>query len=49
MTYVLIDKKKNKENNENELKLNATEDETLRIKVNPIAWQEIPKIWNNLL
>ena len=34
---------------QNELKLNATEDETLRIKVNPIAWQEIPKIWNNLL
>ena len=34
---------------QNELKLNATEDETLRIKVNPIAWQEIPKIWNNPL
>ena len=34
---------------QNELKLNATEDETLRIKVSPIAWQEVPKIWNNLL
>ena len=34
---------------QNEIKLNATEDETLRIKVNPIAWQEVPKIWNNLL
>ena len=33
---------------QNEIKLNATEDETLRIKVSPIAWQEVPKIWNNL-
>ena len=34
---------------QNEIKLNTTEDETLRIKVSPIAWQEVPKIWNNLL
>jgi FlaA1/EpsC-like NDP-sugar epimerase len=34
---------------QNELKLNATEDGTLRIKVSPIAWQEVPKIWNNIL
>ena len=33
----------------NEIKLNTSDDKTLRIKVDSIVWQEVPKIWNNLL
>jgi FlaA1/EpsC-like NDP-sugar epimerase len=33
----------------NEAELNSHGEETLRVKVNPIAWTDVPKIWNKLL
>ena len=34
---------------ENETELNSHGEETLRVKVNPIAWTDVPKKWNRLL
>jgi FlaA1/EpsC-like NDP-sugar epimerase len=33
----------------NETELNSHGEETLRVKVNPIAWTDVPKKWRRLL
>jgi FlaA1/EpsC-like NDP-sugar epimerase len=33
----------------NETELNSPGEDILRVKVNPIAWTDVPKIWNELL
>ena len=33
----------------NEKELNSYGEETLRVKVDPVAWADVPKIWNKLL